>query len=61
MVSYGSNIALAMSLALSLVAATTISPGAQGACSAIFAAGIETLTSKIDFLCPDYVTAQSHY
>lgn len=61
MVFYSSSIALAISLALTLVAATTISPSAQAACSAISAAGIETLTSEIDFLYPDYIIAQSHY
>lgn len=53
--------ALTLPLALPLAAANTISLAAKAACAAIAADGIETLSSQLNWLDPEYITAQSHY
>lgn len=53
--------ALTLPFALPLAAATTISLAAKAACAAIAADGIETLSSQLSWLNPEYITSQSHY
>jgi FAD/FMN-containing dehydrogenase len=53
--------ALTLTLFLPGVFATLPSPSASAACSAISAAGVQTLSAVTDALNPKFIDAQSHY